>query len=154
MIRPAEYRDIPVMMEMCASFMTDVPELEALGMTPDPDTIEFLLQDHIDLDSCCILVAEVDGQIIGGIIGLVAPWQWNGNIITLIERGWFIPKENRGKYPMAALGLRRQFYKWGKEQGATVLVMVSTVREESPRVIEHYKKDGMIHMDNNFLRRL
>jgi hypothetical protein len=153
MIRPAQHSDTPVLVGLVMSFFSN-GELDGTGLTPDPVTLEFFIEDAINADDSCILVAEVDGQVVGAIAGEVSRWWCNYDNICLVERGWFIPKENRGKYPMAAMSLRKQFHKWGKERGATTLVMVSTVREESPRVMEMYKKSGLKHIDNNFIGRL
>lgn len=141
---------IPIVME----FFEGVEELESAGLAPDVLTIEFMLQDYIDLETHCILVAEVNEEIIGGIKGFVAPWQYNADIMTLVEGGWFIPSRNRKLYPVAAMSLRKQLKSWGKEQGATTLIMSSTAREESPRVRQFYEKSGLALFDYNYLGRL
>lgn len=153
MIRHATHDDIPALTALVLGFFAN-GELSGTGLTCDPDTIEFFVQDNIDLDERAVMVAEINGEIIGAIAGGVAPWMFNANIMTLMELGWFIPKENRGKYPMSALALRKQFRRWGKDKGATVIIMVSTKREESERVIKFYEKDGLRHIDSNFVGRL
>lgn len=153
MIRPAMYSDIPALTARIIEFFSGV-ELSDVGLIPDQDTIEFFVQDCIDLESHLFLVAEEDGQIVGGIVGCVGTWEFNANTICLFEKGWFIPVEFRRKYARAAMGLKREFYKWGKDQGCTVLCMVSTVREESPRVIKLYDHEGLKLIDHNMVRRL
>ena len=153
MIRQAEYKDIPVCMELVNGFFAH-GELDGTGLEVDQDTIEFAIQDMIDLDNAVVFVAEVDGMVVGSIGGYVFPWSLNANILVLQEKGWFIPPENRMKYPVAALGLKKAFMKWGKEKGATVICMVSTKRDETPRVIQMYEKWGLILMDHNFVGKL
>jgi hypothetical protein len=153
MIRPAEYRDIPALVELVMEFFEDSPTVD-MGMPADPDTIEFFLQDCIDLDDKTVLVADVDGEIIGGIGGGVSPWIWNANITALIELGWFVPLASRERHPLEGMRLKRVFYQWGRDNGATHLIMVSTKREESPRVIKFYEKSGLVCADNNYLGRL
>ena len=149
-IRPATHDDIHTLTAMVMEFFSN-GELEGTGLTPDEDTIEFFIQDCIDLEAHAVFVAEVEGEIIGAIAGGIAPWMWSANIVTLMELGWFIPHKNREKHPKAALALRRAFHKWGKDNGATVLIMVSTKREESPRVMRFYEKSGLKHIDSNFI---
>ena len=152
MIRPAIHSDIPALIDMVMEFFAN-NELEGTGLIPDADTIEFFMQDLIDVPGHVVLVAEVAGEIIGAIAGGVMPWMFNANIMTLMELGWFVPKRNREKHGIA-MKLRNTFHKWGKEQGASVLVMVSTKREESPRVMAFYEKSGLKHIDSNFIGRL
>lgn len=153
MIRPATHADVAALTTGLAHFF-DAVELTDSGLTPDMDTIEFFIRDSIDEDHRCFLVAECDGNLVGGITGVVAPWMWNANILTLVELGWFVPKEYRKQYPVAAMQLRKRFHQWGKDMGATVLCMSSTKREESPRVIQMYEKSGLRHLDSNFVGRL
>jgi hypothetical protein len=152
MIRQATHNDIPVLVGLVLGFFAN-GELCGTGLEPDADTIEFFIQDLID-DGGMVFVAEIDGEIMGAIAGRIAPWMFNAEISTLVEIGWFIPRENRNKYPMAAMSLRKAFHKWGKSQGASVLIMSSTKREESPRVIQMYEKSGLKHVDSNFVGRL
>jgi hypothetical protein len=152
MIRAATQNDIPELTALVLSFFSH-DELADTGLTPDPLTIEFFVSDILENPDYTILVSDVDGVIIGAIAGFVAPWMFNADIITLAELGWFIPKEHRNNL-MAAMQLRRAFHKWGKERGATVLIMVSTTREESPRVRQFYEKSGLRHIDSNYIGRL
>lgn len=153
MIRYATHNDIPALTALVLGFFSN-GELDGTGLECDQDTIEFFVQDNIDLDDRAVMVAEINGEIIGAIAGGVTPWMFNADILTLMELGWFIPKANRGKYPMAALALRKKFHQWGRDKGATVLIMVSTKREESERVMRMYEKSGLKHIDSNYVGRL
>jgi hypothetical protein len=150
LIRPATHSDIPALVDMVMGFFAN-GELDGTGLTPDRDTIEFFIQDNIDMIGRAVFVAEIDGEVIGAIAGGLAPWMWNANILTLIETGWFIPKIHRDKYKMAAMSLRKQFHKWGRQAGATVLIMSSTSREESPRVRKFYEDSGLRILDFNYV---
>lgn len=153
MIRPATYQDIPTLTDMVLEFFSN-DELADTGLTPDRDTIEFFIEDLISSDMHVIIVAEADGLIVGSIAGGITPWMFNANITMLAELGWFIPKQYRKKYPVMAMKLRRALQGWGKDNGATVLAMSSTTREESPRVREFYAKTGLRHMDSNYIGKL
>lgn len=152
-IREATYADIPALTSIVLEFFSN-GELDGTGLSCDTDTVEFFIQDTIDSETHVWLVAEDQGCVVGCIAGGVMPWMFNANILMLCELGWFVPKKNRERYPMAALHLLKAFKRWGKERGATVLMIVSTVREESPRVIQLYKKMGLVHIDNNFIGEL
>lgn len=153
MIRPATHNDVPALIQLALGFFEN-GELDGTGLETDADTVEFLFRDMLDMETHTVFVAEVDGKVVGGIAGGVQPWMFNADILVLHELGWFIPKENRGKYPMAAMSLRKKFHQWGRDRGATVLIMSSTEREESPRVIQFYKDSGLRLMDHNFVGRL
>jgi hypothetical protein len=152
MIREANQDDVIVLTGLVNGFFAN-GELDGTGLEPDSDTIEFFIRDLLD-DGGKVFVAEIEGQIVGAIAGRIAPWMFNYNISILVELGWFIPKESRERYPMAAMSLRKTFHKWGKARGATVLIMSSTTREESPRVRQFYEKSGLKHVDSNYIGRL
>lgn len=154
MIRQATYEDIPTLTKLVMGFFAN-GELYNTGLEPDPDTIEFFIEDRIEEPTFRILVADADGEIMGAIAGGIAPWMFNANIITLMELGWFVPQENRRKCARDAMQLKNDFYAWGRMMGATTLIMVSTEREESPRVIEMYQKRwGLRRIDSNFIGKL
>ena len=149
MIREATHSDINALTNLVIGFFAN-GELDDTGLSPDAYTIEFFIQDLID-DGGIVLVAEKDGMILGAIAGRVTTWMFNHDVKTLVELGWFIPKECRELYPMAAMSLRKRFQRMGKELGATVLIMSSTTREESPRVREFYEKSGLKELDKNYV---
>jgi hypothetical protein len=153
MIRPATHNDAAVIIQLVDEFFSH-GELDDTGLTVDFDTLDFFIRDAIEDESMCILVAEDNGQIIGAIAGAVRRWMFNYDIKVLHELGWFIPKQYRKDYPKAAFQLLRGLKTWGKAQGATVLNIVSTTREESPRVMEFYRGQGLRNIDSNFVGRL
>lgn len=152
MIREATHSDIPRLISGTAEFFDGI--LDGTGLVPDPVTIEFFIQDLIDLEDSVVFVAEEDGEVVGAILGKVHPWMFNHNTICLTELGWFVPTYTREKYPKAGISLLMALRKWGKAMNATQLVMTSTKREESPRVMQMYDKMGLVHIDSNFIGRL
>jgi len=153
MIRSATHADATALTDLVGEFFAN-GELDGTGLMVDPLTLEFFIQDCIDQDHCCILVAEHDGEVTGCIAGVITPWMFNADIRILAEIGWFIPKRHRAQHPTDAISLLKAFRKWGRANGASVLNIVSTVREESPRVIQMYHNIGLRHIDNNFIGRL
>lgn len=71
------------------------------------------------------LVAEVDGEIAGGIVGFVGPLWFNPAARVATELAWWVAEKHRGG--TAAIRLYRAFESWADEQGADVIVMSDLV---------------------------
>ena len=138
MIRQAEYKDIPVCMELVNGFFAH-GELDGTGLFTDKDTVEFLLQDLIDIESSALLVAEEDGKLIGGIAGKVVPWVFNADQLILMEV--FIVGDSR-----CLRQLRKAFRKWGSVFNPTTNI----IQSPCPAKYLPEKKGRMRHMESTY----
>lgn len=150
MIREVTTDDIEAIINLSAEFFSEV-DLAGAGLSLDRDTMEFFVIDGMaDPDMNCFLLEE-NGEPVGFIAGMVRPWMFNAEISVLTELVWYVRKSAREANPMGAFMLLKALKKWGKARGATVLHISSTAREESPRVLEFYRRQGLIPLDNNFI---
>ena len=146
-VRPATYDDIPALTLLTAEFFQTS---NGLDLPIDRDSVEFLIQDHIEMDTCIILVSEVQGKIVGCIAGAVAPWRFNYDIKFLIESAWFVSKENQNKYPGEVRNLWNAFKRQGKQLGAEYVAMTSNNRPEKARLERFFTKNKLRHIDSTF----
>lgn len=72
-----------------------------------------------------VLVATIDHEIVGGIVGAVAPLWFNPTIRIASELSWWVSEEHRGG--TVGVKLLWAFEAWAKEQGAAVVSMSDLV---------------------------
>lgn len=136
---------------MAIEFFGD--SLDDTGLSCDYATVYDQFFAWIDDSNTSVFVADEGGVIQGAIVGQVAPWFFNNNILMLIERCWFVPERYRSNKSLGGrlfLALKR----WGKEMGATVLLLASTVRDESDSVCAFYERIGVRLVDKNYVGRM
>lgn len=73
------------------------------------------------VDSGIAFVAEQDGLIIGGIIGVLCQVWFSPNSTTAAELGWWVDEDYRGS--MAGVRLLRAFESAAKDAGAIAVSM-------------------------------
>ena len=77
-------------------------------------------------ESGLVLVAEAaDGQIAGGIAGLLAPVWFNPSACMAAELGWWVDAAYRGS--SAGVKLAKAFEQWAREHGAVAVSMSDLV---------------------------
>lgn len=78
------------------------------------------------MDTGLVLVAEAaDGQVAGGIAGMLAPVWFNPGARMAAELGWWVDDAYRGS--LAGVKLAWAFEQWGREQGAVAVSMSDLV---------------------------
>jgi len=142
MVRLATKEDIDILADMALEF--------ALPFEHDRISIKMFMARLISSPAHILMVSEDDRGITGSIAGGTSPWMFNFDITVLHEMWWFVPKKFR-EHRSPAFPLFKALMKWGKDEGATMRVISSTEREESPRVIKFYKKLGLTLMDHNYV---
>lgn len=89
----------------------------------DPDStrrsLEALIQHGI------VLVAEVDGVVVGGLAGTLTTLWFNQGAKVAAELGWWVSPAHRGG--SAGIKLLRRFEQWAQEQGAMLISMSDLV---------------------------
>lgn len=115
MIRPANYEDIPALVDLGA-VMHQESRYRVLPYAPNK--VFGLLANMIEKDTGLLVVAEREGKIIGGFLGLVVEhWFSNSRIAT--DFALFIHPDHRGG--MTAARLLKRFVAWSREQGAELI---------------------------------
>ena len=72
-----------------------------------------------------VLVAEVDGRVVGGIVGIVSRYWFNPAVSCATEMAWWVAEEHRGG--TAAIRLYREFERWAEERNCEVISMSDLV---------------------------
>ncbi len=115
MIREATQDDVQALIECSRNFHAECPE----QYTYEEDRVENMLSACIDNPDRVIFVIDVDGLVVGGIIGILTEMWMSGDIIAT-ELAWFVNKEYRGR---EALKLLRTYEDWAESRGADLIVV-------------------------------
>jgi hypothetical protein len=87
----------------------------------DKDKTEAMLLNSIRSEGTCVFIlVDDEGIVQGGLVGtLTEPFMSYRKVA--IEMAWFVSKEFRGN--RASLGLVTKFEEWGKQMGASNILM-------------------------------
>lgn len=117
MIRPATFEDIPVLVSIGSLFHSQTILDELLPY--DSGSVRHLLEASIEKPECTVIVLELEGEVIGGIVGAVSPVYWNQSLLVGQQFAWFV--RNSKRRGMASVKLLEAFEKWAFENGAVAV---------------------------------
>lgn len=129
-VRPAKRADLTAIMEL-GKLLHAESRYRTLSFSPTKvsDTFNTLLKG-----AGCVFVAELDGEILGGIAGWLSP-TWYGVEPSLMEVALFITPEHR--HDDVAESLIMAFVNFGKSRGCTLIQsgVVSGVEQEKTEAL-------------------
>lgn len=100
-------------------------------------------------DTGILLVAEVDGQVIGMVGLMVVPFLFNGDTKAAHEVMWWVEPEARQS--AAGLGLLRAIEPAAREAGA-VMVQMMNLADTHDRSARIYERNGYRHTESSFTK--
>ncbi|MCC7310798.1 MAG: GNAT family N-acetyltransferase [Sulfuritalea sp.] len=119
MIRPATLADLPRLIQL-AKTMHAESRLAVLSFNPD----KVLAMLTYCLQSGLLLVAERDGEIIGGFAGIIEE-HWFSDDLVATDMGLFVEPGKRGGF--AAAALVSAFLDWAEQRGAKMTdILINT----------------------------
>ena len=151
MTRPATEKDIPTLVEMGKMFY-EYAELESKGFGFRGDDLGMFMKNLIGNEIMCLLVACDGNKIVGSIGGVVFPCFWDFRQKMIIEQWWWVNPESRGGEH--AKNLIDSFIGWGKEMGASRVVMVSLGSKKENAVKRYYQMNGFKYLETQFYKEI
>ena len=101
------------------------------------------------IDTGVLMIAEQDGQDVGMVGLVVAPFMFNNDKLGAYEVFWWVEPEARGG--MTAWRLLRSIEQVCAEMGVTSIQMV--VLSDSPeRAAKMYERAGYVHSETSFTK--
>lgn len=126
-VRIATVKDIDALIDIGGSFLNYSAYGSMINVSKD-DVARGLCSI---LDTGVIFVSEKNGEITGGIAGVMGSIWFASQIKVATELGWWVNEKNRGE--IASIKLLRAFENWAKENGASHIVMSDLViRDDTP----------------------
>ncbi|HET7663892.1 MAG TPA: GNAT family N-acetyltransferase [Rhodanobacteraceae bacterium] len=136
MIREAAHADIGTLLLLAEAMHA---ESKWRRMHFDLDKTAALFRHLIDHPTGCVLVAERDGEVIGGMAGWCDEHFFSRDKFAG-EFGVFVKPTRRGG--LAAAGLLKAFHEWAKSQGAAFIEVGITTGVHVERSAKLYEALG------------
>lgn len=136
-IRPATIDDLPYIINLAADMHA---ESRYRNLTFRADRLGHLAAMMIGDDDGLVLVAEHQGDIVGGMIAQVMRNHWFAGEPVAYEYGVFIQPEHRGR--MMGVTMVKRFVAWAEEKGAAMIDLAITTGITAPRTGAIYEKLG------------
>lgn len=113
MIRRATIEDMPHLLVMGEQFAAYAPH----RVEYSPEGTAASLSSLMDVG--VILVNEIDGEIAGALVGMIAPFWYAPSSSIAVELAWWVDPKYRGGG--SASRLVKAFEQWGQENGASAI---------------------------------
>lgn len=143
MIREARHEDIPQMVALGEVFYQGTILKDYAPY--DPQTIFELIRAFINGPNGTVIVYEVNGEVVGGLIGCCVPLYWNKNLKTCQQVAWFVHPEHRNPYAFKMLD---RFMEWAKEQGAVIVFSGAKDDAAGPTMRKMMKRKGFQSLES------
>jgi len=102
------------------------------------------------LDSGVIFIAEIDGQIIGGLVGCMSTLWFAPSTKIAVEMAWWIKPEHRGN--KFSIKLLQEFERWGIKMGAKQIVMSDLVIDGDTPAGRLFEKLGYVLVERSHIK--
>lgn len=150
MIRKAVPEDLDTLIQMGERFFAYSRFANVVAF--DRETVRASLDALIGSDTSLVLVAVVDGQIIGGIAGTLAPLWFAPGMLSATEFAWWIDEAHRGG--VSAVRLLRAFEQWAKTRGAAVVSMSDLVIDGQTPAGSLFDRLGYVVVERSHVKRI
>lgn len=98
------------------------------------------------------LVAAIDGEVVGGIVGALAPLWFAPTCLSATEFAWWVSEEHRGG--TAGIKLLRAFEQWAKNKGAAMVSMSDLVIEGATPAGRLFEKLGYTVIERSHVKKV
>ncbi|MCY4501994.1 MAG: GNAT family N-acetyltransferase [Alphaproteobacteria bacterium] len=117
------------------------------GLPYDEDMIRGALERRLKRPDGCLLQAELDGRVIGGVVGSIGPHYHSPALAALLESFYVLP-EHRGS--IAFVKLLHAFRRWAATNGAVRMYVCVTSGVEIARTDRLLKRLGFEPTGGNY----
>jgi GNAT superfamily N-acetyltransferase len=111
-IRPATIEDLPALLELGRRMHQESPRFNRLSF--NDEKVRNLLMMATVSPNYCMLVADNDGEMVGGFAGFIAA-HWFSDDLVASDLALFVQPGRRGG--LAGARLVKEFIAWAKERG-------------------------------------
>lgn len=146
-IRKATLADVPAIVSMSAKFYATTSYAQWADFSPE--SVEALASNLVE--NHVMLVAEVDGQVVGMVGLLVAPFLFNTERTGAYEVVWWVNPDAQGQG--AGKALLAAIEPACKDAGCHAIQMVH-LSSSPPQAAAIYERMGYAHTESSFTRTL
>ena len=117
------------------------------GLPYDEDMVRRALERRLKKPGGCLLQAELDGRVIGGVVGSIGPHYHSPALGALLESFYVLP-EHRGS--IAFVKLLHGFRRWARTNGAVRMYVGVTSGVDIARTDRLLKRLGFEPTGGNY----
>lgn len=147
-VREANEADLPIYLQLSADFHAASPMQRVCEFEPEGFQ-EFVL-GAMDNPNICILIAELNGEIVGITGGIIYPLYFSPSHKVAQELWWWLTPAARGS------GVGNKMFKhlqlWSKERGAKTIFMIALEDERAEKMEKVYCRAGFEPMERTFMK--
>jgi|WetSurMetagenome_2_1015567.scaffolds.fasta_scaffold13487_5 GNAT superfamily N-acetyltransferase len=149
-IRLAEFSDMERLLFLGQEFHK-YADLSKFGLGYDRVKFSGVLAHFINNDNCILLVAELDGKVVGSIAGMIAPWFLDPGQINASENWWFVLPEYRGTM---GIDLLVALEEWARVKGAKCMAMAGFAEKRLTALTRLYRQKGYRPLEMHFVKEM
>jgi hypothetical protein len=147
-VRDAVEADLPICVQLSADFHAASPMDKVCKF--EPEGYKEFLRGAIDNPDICILLAELNGEIVGITAGIIYPLYFSPSHKVSQELLWWLTPSARGS------GVGNKMFNhlqlWSKESGAKTIFMIALEDERSAKMEKVYCRAGFEPMERTFMK--
>jgi GNAT superfamily N-acetyltransferase len=148
LVRQAVEADLPICVQLSADFHAASPMHRVCAF--EPQGYEEFLRGALDNPNICILLAELNGEIVGITAGIIYPLYFSPSHNVSQELLWWLTPAARGS------GVGNKMFKhlqlWSKERGAKTMFMIALEDERAEKMEKVYCRAGFEPMERTFMK--
>ena len=149
-IRFGRFSDMEGLLELGRQFH-EYAELGKWGMGYERVLFADVLVGFMTNENCCLIVADVEGKVVGTIAGMTIPWFMDIRQINAQEMWWYVDPEFRGTVGPELLNW---FELWAKKRGAKVICLAGFYEKRLAALERLYGRRGYKPMEVHFVKEL
>ncbi len=149
-IRPARPDDLPDLLQCGVEFLE--AGAQTYAVSPNPEELRGILVRFLAHPDMCVLVAERDGEILGGLVGTLTQLWFAPTVSVAAELAWFVRAHARGG--AAAVRLLRAFESWAATRHVAYVTVSCIPSLKGDAVATLFARAGYHEAERAFLRRI
>lgn len=147
-VREATEDDLPAYLRLMADFHAASPMHKVCDF--DPKGFESFVRLAMKNPDMCILLAEIDGAVVGAAGGIVYPLYFAPTHKVSQELWWWLTPEARGSG--AGNKMFKHLQLWSKERDAQTIFMIALEDERAEKMEKIYCRSGFEPMERTFMK--
>ena len=147
-VREATEADLPVYLQLSADFHAASPMNRVCAF--EPEGFGEFVRGAMDNPDICILLAELNGEIVGITGGIIYDLYFSPSHKVSQELWWWLTPAARGSG--AGNKMFKHLQLWAKERGARTMFMIALEDERAEKMEKVYCRAGFEPMERTFMK--
>jgi GNAT superfamily N-acetyltransferase len=121
------------------------------GLNLDEPSLARFMRFLMAGENGLVLVAEQNGELLGSVAGLLAPWWADHRQLTVTEQWWWVSRKARGGN--VHRDLLRALEAWAVSRGAAFVFMIALQNGREKALARLYSRFGYAPLETHYAKR-